>query len=73
MIEEGSEYHVKITAKSTRGSGIAEIDGFPVFIPETTPGNEADIIIEKVFPDFAIGRIKTRAKPANKGNEVERQ
>ncbi|WP_419882873.1 23S rRNA (uracil(1939)-C(5))-methyltransferase RlmD [Peribacillus sp. B-H-3] len=39
------------------GAGVAKIDGYPVFVPNTLPGEKAKIKIIKVNSGYAFGRL----------------
>ena len=55
-VEAGKEYDVKIEDIAREGDGIARIEGFVIFVPETQVGDQVKIVIEKVKERFAIGR-----------------
>ena len=40
-----------------QGDGIARIEGFVVFVPSTEIGDEIQIKLEKVLPDFAFATV----------------
>ena len=56
-IEEGETYDVTIQDIARQGDGIARIDGFVVFVPNTSVGDEVQIKIERVLPKFAFASI----------------
>lgn len=39
------------------GSGVAKLDGYPIFVPNTLPGEVADVKIIFVKKNFAIGKL----------------
>ncbi|CEG25428.1 23S rRNA (uracil(1939)-C(5))-methyltransferase RlmD [Bacillus sp. B-jedd] len=39
------------------GSGVAKVDGFPVFVPRTLPGESGKIKIIKTQKNYAIGKL----------------
>jgi 23S rRNA (uracil1939-C5)-methyltransferase len=39
------------------GNGVGKLDGYPVFVPNTLPGEEADVKIIFVKKNFAIGKL----------------
>ncbi|MCD8179921.1 MAG: 23S rRNA (uracil(1939)-C(5))-methyltransferase RlmD [Firmicutes bacterium] len=57
MVEKNKEYTVKIENISSDGNGIAHIDGFAVFVPQTAAGDTAEILIVKVLKRFAYGKL----------------
>lgn len=56
-VEKNKEYTVKIEAVSSDGNGIAHIDGFAVFVPQTAAGDEVRILAVKVQKRFAYGKL----------------
>ncbi|AKB49202.1 translation initiation factor IF-2 subunit beta [Methanosarcina sp. Kolksee] len=56
-IEEGETYNVTIQDIARQGDGIARIEGFVVFVPNTSVGDEVQIKIERVLPKFAFASI----------------
>lgn len=60
-IHEGENHQVKIESVGREGDGIARINGFVVFIPNTQVGDELTIRITKVANRVAF------AEPADTG------
>lgn len=56
-VEEGETYDVTIEDIARQGDGIARIEGFVVFVPNTSVGDEVQIKIERVLPKFAFSTI----------------
>ncbi len=56
-VRKGEEYVVDISEVSRRGNGIARIEGFVVFVPNTSPGDRVMIRITKVLRRCAVGRV----------------
>ncbi|MFH0848057.1 MAG: TRAM domain-containing protein [archaeon] len=56
-VEEGKEYEVDIKETSRRGEGIARIEGFVVFVPNTKPGDHVKIKVTRVASRFAQGEV----------------
>ena len=54
-VEVGVEYDVKIEDIAREGDGIARVEGFVIFVPQTKVGDEAKIQIDKVMRRFAVG------------------
>lgn len=53
-VEVNKEYSVKIEEMSRRGdAGVARIEGFIVFIPNTKPGDQVRVRITRVGRGFA--------------------
>jgi predicted RNA-binding protein with TRAM domain len=53
-VETGKEYDVEIEDISKQGDGIARIEGFVIFVPETGVGDKSTIMVDKVMQRFAI-------------------
>jgi predicted RNA-binding protein with TRAM domain len=51
------EYEAEIQEMSRRGDGIAKIDGFIVFVPNTVQGNQVKFRVTKVGNRFAVGEL----------------
>lgn len=56
-VKENEEYVVTIEAVSRRGDGVARIQGFIVFVPNTKKRDRVRIRITSVRPRFAIGEV----------------
>ena len=52
-VEEGKEYDVDVRELSRRGEGIARIEGFVVFVPNTKVGDRVKVKITKITERFA--------------------
>jgi predicted RNA-binding protein with TRAM domain len=53
-VEEGKQYEVDIKELSRRGDGLARVEGFVVFVPNTKPGDHVKIQVTQVRNRFAI-------------------
>ena len=56
-VELGKEYEAEIEDISRRGDGIAKIEGFIIFVPNTKKGEHVKFKITRVGSRFAIGEI----------------
>lgn len=56
-VTEGETYSVKIEDVAQKGDGIARIDGYVIFVPNTKSGDEVKIKIERVLPKYAFAVI----------------
>ncbi|MGC9514267.1 TRAM domain-containing protein [Methanocrinis sp.] len=54
-VEVGKEYDVEIEDVAKKGDGIARIEGFVIFVPETKVGDQVTIVVDRVMQRFAIG------------------
>ena len=56
-VEKNKEYIVDIIDNGFEGEGIAKIDNFTVFIPNSIKGEKVKILIVKVLSSHAFGKI----------------
>ena len=56
-VELDKEYEAEIEDISTRGDGIAKIEGFIIFVPNTKKGEHTKFKITRVGNRFAIGEL----------------
>lgn len=57
LIKKGSVFNVKIDKTVYQGQGLAEKNGFKIFIPNTLPGDEVEICLMEVKKDYAEGKV----------------
>ena len=54
----GGQQHTVTSEKVTHGgSGLAHIDGLPVFVPGASPGQQVDIVLTKAKGNFAEAKV----------------
>lgn len=53
----GNEYDVKIEDQGKTGDGIARVDGFVIFVPETEVGQEVTIKVNATRRKFAFAEV----------------
>jgi len=56
-VELDKEYEAEIEDVSRRGDGIAKIEGFIIFVPNTKQGEHVKFKITRVGNRFAIGEL----------------
>jgi predicted RNA-binding protein with TRAM domain len=56
-VEEGKEYEANITELSRRGDGIAKIQGFVVFVPNTKAGDSVKFKVIRVARSYATAEV----------------
>jgi len=56
-VEVDKEYEADIEDISRRGDGIAKIEGFIIFVPETKKGDHVKFKVTRVGNRFAIGEL----------------
>ena len=57
LVEKNKEYIVEIIDNGYEGEGIAKIEGFTIFIPNSIKGEKVKILIVKVLKSHAFGKI----------------
>lgn len=63
-IEKNKEYIVDIIDTGFEGEGIAKIDNFTIFIPNTIKGEKVKIVVVKVLTSHAFGRAIEIIEPS---------
>lgn len=63
-VEKNKAYIVDIIDNGFEGEGIAKIDGFTIFIPNSIKGEKIKILIVKVLTSHAFGKIIEIIKPS---------
>jgi len=56
-VEVGKEYETEIEDISRRGDGIAKIEGFIIFVPNTKKGEHVKFKVTRVGNRFATGEL----------------
>ena len=56
-VEEGKENEADIAELSRRGDGVAKIQGFVIFVPDTKPGDHIKFKVTRVASRFATAEI----------------
>lgn len=56
-VELDKEYEAEIEDISRRGEGIAKIEGFIIFVPNTKRGEHVKFKVTRVGDRFAIGEL----------------
>ena len=56
-VEAGESYEVTIEDIAKKGDGIARIEGFVIFVPDTSVGDEVTINVTKVTQKFAFAEV----------------
>jgi predicted RNA-binding protein with TRAM domain len=70
-VEVGQEYNVDIKEMSRRGDGIARIEGFVVFVPNTQNGDHVKIRVTRISSRFAEAEIVSEAAAEEKEEKEE--
>jgi predicted RNA-binding protein with TRAM domain len=56
-VEVDEEYEAEIEDMSRRGDGIAKIQGFVIFVPNTKQGDHVKFKVTRVRDRFAVGEL----------------
>ena len=65
-VEKNKEYVACIDSVSSDGNGVAHIDGFAVFVPQTVDGDKIKMLVVKVQKNFAYGKVLEIIEPSDK-------
>lgn len=57
-VHPGQQHTVSIEKLTFGGSGLTHIDGLPVFVPDSIPGQQLEIVITKVHPNYAEAKVQ---------------
>lgn len=58
-VKNGEEHNVKIEGTGRNGDGIAKIEGFIIFVPNTNEGDEVKIRITETKRNLAFAELIT--------------
>jgi len=56
-VEQDMEYDVEIAFRGSKGDGIAKIEGFTIFVPNTNVGDKVKVRIGRVLPQYAFAEV----------------
>ncbi|MDG6939925.1 MAG: TRAM domain-containing protein [Nitrososphaerota archaeon] len=56
-VKVGDELEVDITEISKKGDGLARIEGYVVFVPNTKQGDKVKVKISQIRPSYALGEV----------------
>lgn len=56
-VEEGEKYEVEIEDIGKEGDGVAKVENFVVFVPDTDVGDQVEIEITRVLRTLAFGEV----------------
>ena len=63
-LKKNEEVRVTIADLTSTGEGIGKIDGFPLFIKDTVPGDEITATVMKVKKNYGFARLKEVIVPS---------
>lgn len=63
LLKKNDVIQAEIEGMTSEGSGVAHYEGMAVFVPNSAPGDVAELIIIKVTGSYAVGKIKALVKP----------
>jgi 23S rRNA (uracil1939-C5)-methyltransferase len=64
MLQKNQIVRLAITDLTHEGNGVGHVDGLAVFVPRTTPGDEADVKIVQVRGSYAYGIVEKLVTPS---------
>lgn len=56
-VKVGEELEVMVSEISRKGDGLARVQGYVVFVPNTKQGDNVRIKIMQIRPNYAIGQV----------------
>jgi len=56
-VSVGEEYEVEIEAVGAKGDGIAKVEGFVIFVPNTNKGDRVKIKVTRVLSKVGFGEV----------------
>ena len=72
-VEMGKEYEVDVQETSSRGEGIARIQGLVTFIPNAKPGDHVKIRITRISRRFAEAEVVGKGEAEEETAEEEEE
>jgi predicted RNA-binding protein with TRAM domain len=72
-VEVGKEYNVEIAEVGAKGDGIARINNFVIFVPNTKQGEKVKIKINSIGRSFAIAEKVSSASTESEESEEEEE
>jgi predicted RNA-binding protein with TRAM domain len=70
-VEVGKEYEVSIEELSSRGEGIARVQGLVIFVPNTKQGEHVKIKVTRISRRFAEAHVVGKPQVESKEKEDE--
>ncbi|MGD0496441.1 MAG: TRAM domain-containing protein [Candidatus Bathyarchaeia archaeon] len=70
-VEVGKEYEVNIEELSSRGEGIARVQGLVIFVPNTKQGEHVKIKVTRISRRFAEAEVVGTPKVESEEKENE--
>ena len=64
MLKEREIYRVCIDSINNLGNGVARVSGMALFVPYAVTGDICDVLIEKLYPSYAIGKLDKIVEPS---------
>lgn len=64
-VEKNQSYEVQIHAMSSEGNGIAQIDGYTLFVPQTAAGDMVRVQVLKVKSSYGYAKVLEILKPSD--------
>ncbi|SDI97349.1 23S rRNA (uracil(1939)-C(5))-methyltransferase RlmD [Natribacillus halophilus] len=59
-VQKNERIDVTFLDLTHEGMGVAKVDGYPIFVPDALPGEEADVKVVKTVKNYGFGRLMKR-------------
>ncbi len=63
LLRKNDVIQAEIDGMTAEGSGVAHYEGMAVFVPNSAPGDIAELTVIKVTSSYAVGKIRRIVKP----------
>lgn len=64
MLKKNQKLVLKIVDLSSEGAGVAKVDGYPLFIKDTLPGETVEVLVVKVNKNYGFGKVLNIIEPS---------
>lgn len=64
MLKKNQKLVLKIVDLSSEGAGVAKVDGYPLFIKDTLPGETVEVLVVKVNKNYGFGKALNIIEPS---------
>ncbi|KXH86779.1 23S rRNA (uracil(1939)-C(5))-methyltransferase RlmD [Sporosarcina sp. HYO08] len=64
IVNKNDRLTVSVEDLTHDGSGVAKVEGYPLFIPGALPGEEVDIVVGKTLKNYGFARLLHVVKPS---------
>ncbi len=71
MVEKNKIYECEVTDLTVNGDGVAKIEGYPVFVRDSVPGDFISVKITKTNKSYGFGRLEKIINPSSRRRTVK--